>query len=124
MVGKTEIGRRFDLVAFDPRGLSYADAMTGFDEALYSSEDWPQLTDGLRALARGTDADDLLELADQYVQREIHTGVQGELYTEILDGVTDWDQVVTFGSFFIDAEHKLKGTEQVSPPSSSGSSAQ
>lgn len=70
MVGKTEIGRRFDLVAFDPRGLSYADAMTGFDEALYSSEDWPQLTDGLRALARGTDADDLLELADQYVQRD------------------------------------------------------
>jgi Cu(I)/Ag(I) efflux system membrane fusion protein len=66
----------------------------------------------------------VLQGADQYVQREIHTGVQGELYTEILDGVADGDQVVTFGSFFIDAEHKLKGTEQASPPSSSGSSAQ
>jgi membrane fusion protein, copper/silver efflux system len=66
----------------------------------------------------------VLEGADQYVPHEIHTGVQGELYTEILDGVKDGDQVVTFGSFFIDAEHKLKGTEQASPPPSSGSSAQ
>ena len=48
----------------------------------------------------------------QYVPREIHTGIQGELYTQLLDGVKDGDQVVTFGSFFIDAEHKLKGTEQ------------
>jgi len=51
----------------------------------------------------------------QYVPQEIHTGIQGELYTQILDGVNDGDQVVTFGSFFIDAEHKLKGTEQGSP---------
>ena len=48
----------------------------------------------------------------QYVPREIHTGIQGELYTQVLDGVKDGEQVVTFGSFFIDAEHKLKGTEQ------------
>ena len=48
----------------------------------------------------------------QYVPQEIHTGIQGELLTQILDGVKDGDQVVTFGSFFIDAEHKLKGTEQ------------
>ena len=47
----------------------------------------------------------------QYVPREIHTGVQGELYTQVIDGVTDGEQVVTFGSFFIDAEHKLKGTD-------------
>ena len=47
-----------------------------------------------------------------YVPREIHTGIQGELLTQVLDGVNDGDQVVTFGSFFIDAEHKLKGTEQ------------
>ena len=47
----------------------------------------------------------------QYVPQEIHTGIQGELYTQVLDGVKDGDQVVTFGSFFIDAEHKLKGTE-------------
>jgi len=48
----------------------------------------------------------------QYAPREIHAGIQGELYTQVLDGVRDGDQVVTFGSFFIDAEHKLKGTEQ------------
>lgn len=54
----------------DPRGLSYSDAITGFDEALYSSEDWAQLTDGLSALARGEDADDLLELADAYLERD------------------------------------------------------
>src|SRR6266581_3224197 len=50
----------------------------------------------------------------QYVPQEIHTGIQGELYTQILDGVKDGDQVVTFGSFFIDAEQKLKGTAQTS----------
>jgi len=47
--------------------------------------------------------------AGQYVPREIHTGIQGELYTQVTDGVKDGDQVVTFGSFFIDAEQKLKG---------------
>jgi hypothetical protein len=45
----------------------------------------------------------------QFTPREIRTGIQGELYTEVLDGVTDGEQVVTFGSFFIDAEQKLKG---------------
>jgi Cu(I)/Ag(I) efflux system membrane fusion protein len=48
----------------------------------------------------------------QYVPVEIQTGIQGELLTQVLDGVTEDAQVVTFGSFFIDAEHKLKGTEQ------------
>jgi hypothetical protein len=51
----------------------------------------------------------------QYLPQEIQTGVQGELYTQVLDGVRDGDQVVTFGSFFIDAEQKLKGTPQPSP---------
>ncbi len=50
--------------------------------------------------------------AGQYVPQEIHTGIQGELLTEIVDGLKDGDQVVTFGSFFIDAEHKLKATDQ------------
>ena len=48
----------------------------------------------------------------QYVPQEIHTGIQGELYTQVLDGLSEDAQVVTFGSFFIDAEHKLKGTDQ------------
>lgn len=45
---------------------------------------------------------------DQYVPKEIETGRQGELYTEVTGGVKDGEQVVTFGSFFIDAEQKLK----------------
>ena len=49
----------------------------------------------------------------QYVPQEVHTGIQGELYTQVLDGLDEGAQVVTFGSFFIDAEHKLKGTEPV-----------
>ena len=57
----------------------------------------------------------VLEQPGQYVPVEIHTGIQGELFTQVLDGVKDEAQVVTFGSFFIDAEHKLKGFDQ-SPP--------
>ena len=45
----------------------------------------------------------------RYVPREIRPGIQGELYTQVLDGLTAGQQVVTFGSFFIDADHKLKG---------------
>jgi len=52
----------------------------------------------------------------QYVPAEIHTGIQGELFTQVLDGVNDEAQVVTFGSFFIDAEHKLKGTDATNAP--------
>lgn len=48
----------------------------------------------------------------QYVPAEIHTGIQGELFTQVLGGIKEDAQVVTFGSFFIDAEHKLKGTAQ------------
>ena len=44
----------------------------------------------------------------QYTPREITIGRQGELYTEVTGGVKDGEQVVTFGSFFIDAEQKLK----------------
>jgi multidrug efflux pump subunit AcrA (membrane-fusion protein) len=44
----------------------------------------------------------------EYEPQEIKTGIQGELYTQILDGVKEGDQVVTFGSFFIDSEYKLK----------------
>ena len=44
----------------------------------------------------------------RYLPREITPGIQGELYTQVLDGLTAGQQVVTFGSFFIDADHKLK----------------
>ena len=50
----------------------------------------------------------------QYVPQEVEIGVQGELYTQILSGLSDREQVVTFGSFFIDSEYKLKGTN--APP--------
>jgi membrane fusion protein, copper/silver efflux system len=50
--------------------------------------------------------------AGQYLPQDIQTGVQGELYTAIEGGLKDGDQVVTFGSFFIDSEHKLKFTAQ------------
>jgi len=46
----------------------------------------------------------------EYVPKDVHTGIQGELYTQVLDGLQPDAQVVTFGSFFIDAEHKLKGS--------------
>ena len=48
----------------------------------------------------------------QYEPQEIHTGIQGELYTQVVDGLEAGEQVVTFGSFFIDSEYKLKGTAQ------------
>ena len=47
-----------------------------------------------------------------YVPREIHTGLKGELYAEVLHGLREGERVVTLGSFFIDAEYKLKETEQ------------
>jgi len=49
-----------------------------------------------------------------YVPQEIDTGVQGELYTQVLSGLSEGEQVVTFGSFFIDAEYKLKATGEAS----------
>jgi hypothetical protein len=47
---------------------------------------------------------------DSYAQREIQIGLQGELFTEVTGGLKAGEQVVTFGSFFIDADHKLKGS--------------
>lgn len=44
----------------------------------------------------------------RYEPKEIQPGIQGELYTQVLTGLTAGQQVVTFGSFFIDADHKLK----------------
>jgi hypothetical protein len=49
------------------------------------------------------------EQQGRYVARDIQPGIQGELYTHVVSGLAPGEQVVTFGSFFIDAEHKLKG---------------
>jgi pimeloyl-ACP methyl ester carboxylesterase len=54
----------------DPRGLSYADATTGTINALYTPQHWKYLTSGLLGLQRGTDAGDLLLLADDYEGRD------------------------------------------------------
>src|SRR5262245_31679047 len=48
----------------------------------------------------------------QYVPVEIQTGIQGELYTAVESGLKEGDQVVSFGSFFVDSEYKLKFAAQ------------
>lgn len=45
----------------------------------------------------------------EYSARTIHTGIEGELYTQVTDGLAEGDQVVSIGSFFVDADNKLKG---------------
>ena len=45
----------------------------------------------------------------RYAPREIKIGLRGELFTQVLDGLDPGQKVVTIGSFFIDAEHELKG---------------
>lgn len=44
----------------------------------------------------------------EYVPQEIDVGLQGERYTEVVNGLDADEQVVTFGSFFVDSEYKLK----------------
>jgi Cu(I)/Ag(I) efflux system membrane fusion protein len=46
----------------------------------------------------------------EYAPREVKLGVQGELFTQVLEGLKPGEQVVTIGSFFIDADQKLKGS--------------
>jgi len=48
----------------------------------------------------------------QYLPVAVQTGIQGELYTAVLQGLNKGDQVVSFGSFFVDSEYKLKSTDQ------------
>jgi Cu(I)/Ag(I) efflux system membrane fusion protein len=49
------------------------------------------------------------EAEGSYAPREIQPGAQGELFTQVVDGLKAGEQVVTIGSFFIDADQKLKG---------------
>ena len=43
-----------------------------------------------------------------YAPRSIRTGLQGELFTEIRFGLFPGDRIVSIGSFFVNAEEKLK----------------
>ncbi len=47
-----------------------------------------------------------------YVPKIIQTGIKGELYSEVVQGLEVGDDVVTFGSFFIDADYKLNISKQ------------
>jgi Cu(I)/Ag(I) efflux system membrane fusion protein len=48
----------------------------------------------------------------RYEPRVVQTGLQGELFTQVTGGAKEGEQVVTFGSFFIDSDFKLKGVAQ------------
>lgn len=50
---------------------------------------------------------------DYYLPQAIHTGIQGDSYTQISDGLAEGDQVVSIGSFFVDAEQKLRGSREL-----------
>jgi len=50
--------------------------------------------------------------AGHYLPKIIKTGIKGELYTQVVEGLQQGDEVVTFGSFFIDADYKLKQAMQ------------
>jgi pimeloyl-ACP methyl ester carboxylesterase len=69
----------------DPRGLSYQDAVTGTVNSLYTQRYWKFLTSGLLGLQRGTDAGDLLLLADDYQHRNPagHYDNQQDAFTAI-----------------------------------------
>jgi pimeloyl-ACP methyl ester carboxylesterase len=69
----------------DPRGLSFQDAITGTVNALYTKRYWKFLTSGLLGLQRGTDAGDLLLLADDYQERDTagHYSNQQDAFTAI-----------------------------------------
>lgn len=43
-----------------------------------------------------------------YAPRDIIAGHRGELYIQIVHGLSAGEEVVTFGSFFIDAQYKLR----------------
>lgn len=46
-------------------------------------------------------------LTRRYLPRTIHTGLQGERYTQVLHGLQAGERVVTLGSFFIHAQQRL-----------------
>jgi len=51
------------------------------------------------------------DASGEYMPRTIETGLEGELYTQVTAGLAEGDQVVSIGSFFVDADNKLKSGE-------------
>lgn len=49
----------------------------------------------------------LQQRSGEYVRRVIRTALEGELYTQVTEGLAEGDLVVSIGSFFVDAEQKL-----------------
>jgi len=47
-------------------------------------------------------------MGQHYMPRRIHTGIEGERYTEVLHGLNRGEKIVTLGSFFIHAQHRLQ----------------
>lgn len=45
----------------------------------------------------------------EFEARQVEVGIQGETYTVVTSGLQAGEQVVTTGSFFIDADQKMKG---------------
>ena len=95
----------------DPRGLSYADALTGTFNSLYTPQYWKYLTRGLLALQRGTKADSLLLLADDYQGRDddghYNNGQDAFNAIRCVDGPTPSDPAL-----WADADRRIR---QVAP---------
>jgi hypothetical protein len=51
----------------------------------------------------------VLNADGDYEPRQVEVGFQGETYTVVTKGLEAGEQVVTTGSFFIDADFKMKG---------------
>ena len=62
--------------------------------------------------ADAASAENATDEQGRYLPRQIQRGLQGELYTQVVAGLEAGEQVVTLGSFFIDADYKLKSSGQ------------
>lgn len=95
----------------DPRGLSYQDAITGTANSLYTPRYWEFLFNGLNALAHGTEAEELLLLADEYQGRDKsgHYSNLQDAFTAIrcVDYVTPTDS-----ASWVEADRRIR---QVAP---------
>jgi len=73
------------------------------------TEEGPHLSvPNVSIIDEGTERVAYLQSASgELVRRVITTGLEGELYTQVEAGLEEGDRVVSIGSFFVDAEHKL-----------------